>query len=105
MVDRSSLDDQLGQVLQASQDPDVVGLVDDGLDPQRPALLEVLLDTGVLVGEVHLYLGARPKDPGAEGFLGGGADLAAKQDGDLLGPADANVVGHQGLKEPSGAAR
>src|SRR5215208_3502675 len=56
-------------MLKASQDTDVVGLVDDGLNPQRPAFLQVLLDAGVLVGEVHLHLGARAKDPGAEGFL------------------------------------
>src|SRR6266508_5992958 len=92
-------------MLKASQDTDVVGLVDDGLDPQRPALLQVLLDAGVLVGEVHLHLGARAKDPGAEGLLGGGTDLAGEQDRDLLGPADTDVVGHQGLKEPAGSAR
>src|SRR6266568_8441369 len=45
-----------------------------------------------------------PKDPGAEGLFGGGADLAGEQDGDLGGAADAEVVGHQGLKEAAGAA-
>jgi hypothetical protein len=70
-----------------------------------PCLLQVLLDAGVLVGEVHLHLGARAEDPGAEGLLGGGADLAGEQDRDLLGPADTDVVGHQGLNEPAGPAR
>jgi hypothetical protein len=41
VVDLAGLGDQLGQVLETSQDADVGGSVDDGLDAQRSALLQV----------------------------------------------------------------
>ena len=37
-VDVTGLGGQLAEVLQAAQDADVVGVVDDGLDPQGPAV-------------------------------------------------------------------
>ena len=43
-VDRASLGDKLGQVLEPRQDAEVPGLVDDGLDPKRATVFEVLLD-------------------------------------------------------------
>ena len=52
LVDLAGFVDQFGEVVQASVDLEVVGLVDDGLDPKRPAVFEVLLDAGVLVAEV-----------------------------------------------------
>ena len=80
-------------------------LVDDGLDAIGPPSLQVLLDTTVLVTKIHLDLGPWRKDPGREGLLGGLADLAGKDNRHLLGTADGDVVGDQGLEEPSGPAR
>jgi hypothetical protein len=36
LVDLSGLGHQLGQVLEAGEDPDVMGFVDHGFDTQRP---------------------------------------------------------------------
>ena len=44
---------ELGEVGQAGVAAEVAGRVDDGLDPQGAALLEVLLDPGVLVEDVR----------------------------------------------------
>jgi hypothetical protein len=57
-VDGAGALDQLGQVLEPGQDPDVRRLVDDGFDAKRSPFLEVLLDSTVLEGEVHLHFGA-----------------------------------------------
>jgi 16S rRNA (cytosine967-C5)-methyltransferase len=43
-VDLAGFVDEFGQVAQAAFDAEVVGLVDDRLDPERAAVLEVLLD-------------------------------------------------------------
>ena len=48
-VDRTGLGLQFGQVVQAALAAQVVGVVDDGLDAQRAPVLQVLLDSGVLV--------------------------------------------------------
>ena len=69
----------------------------------RPSL-EVLLDPAVLVGEVDLDFGAGREDPAPEWFLGGLADLAGEDHGHLVGSADGDVVGHQGLEERPGLA-
>ena len=42
IVDPAGGGDQLGQVLQAGQDADVGGLVDDGLDTKRTTFFQVL---------------------------------------------------------------
>ena len=47
-IDLTGLFDQLGQVLEPGEDPDVSWLVDDGLDAKCPPFLQVLLDTAVL---------------------------------------------------------
>ena len=80
-VDLAGLVDQLAKVLEPGQDPEVGGLVDDGLDSQRPPFFEVLLDARMLVAEVHLHLGARREQPGDEGLFGGGANLAGEHHG------------------------
>lgn len=50
-VDGAGLVDELGQVLEPAQDPDVGRLVDDGLDAQGSPFLQVLLESAVLVAE------------------------------------------------------
>lgn len=86
----------------------VVGLVDDGLDAQGAAVLEVLLDPGVLVVGVHGDPdGVAGVDPGLVGrFLLGGpapaAGMAGEDHLDVVGSADVEVVGDQGLEERPG---
>jgi len=81
-------------------------LVDDGFDAQRPPFLEVLLDPAVLVGEVHLHFGARAEDPSAELLRRcATTPVATEHDMNLLGSADADVVGDQRFEERAGAAR
>jgi hypothetical protein len=67
-VGGAGLGDQRGQVRQAAADAEVVGGVHDGLDPQRPAVLEVLQPGGIRAdgesvgqrGKADLGLGGLP---------------------------------------------
>jgi hypothetical protein len=43
VVDLASFADELGQVLEPGENPDVSGLVDDGLDAKCPPLFQVYL--------------------------------------------------------------
>src|SRR3954453_3154465 len=80
-VDRTGPSLQLGQVVQATQAAQVGGVVDDGLDAHRAAVLEVLLDPGVAVAGVDGDLGAVGDDVGVEGAGGLAAlGLAAFED-------------------------
>jgi len=94
ILDLAGLGDQLGQMFEPGQAPDVGWLVDDGFDAERSPFFEVLLDAAVLVGEVHLDFGARAEDPGAELFRRGAATPVAAEHGmNLVWAADADVVG------------
>ena len=100
---------KLGEVVQAGVAAQVAGRVDDGLDPHRPAVFEVLLDPRVLVEQVeHDAAGVRaddrPVDGGAEDAGGVAADAAVEDDLDVGGAADVEVVGDQGLEERPGPA-
>ena len=93
-------------MLEPGEAPDVGRLVDHGLNAERSPFLEVLLDAAVLVGEVHLHLGAGTEDAGAE-LVGGGATtpVPAEHGVHLVGSADADVVGDQSFKEAAGPTR
>src|SRR5664280_14371 len=100
VVDLACLLDKLGEMLEPGKDTDVLGFVDDGFDTQCPPFLQILLDTAVLVAEVHLHLGAGAEDPGPEGLGGGATPAAPTENGvDFMGTADADVVLDQGLEE------
>jgi hypothetical protein len=92
-------------VFQASQDADVAGVVDDGLDPQCPAVFEVSLDAGVPVESVDHHAVVVAVDGGAEDALGGGADLPVEEDLHVVRAADVEVVCGEGFEERPGVPR
>jgi hypothetical protein len=83
---------------------DVVGVVDDGFDAQGTAVLEVLLDAGVLVEHVDGDALGVPVDGGLEHPAGLAAAVAPEDELDVLGAAKVEVVGHQRLEEGPGVA-
>ena len=104
-VDVTGRGGQLAEVLDAAQHADVAGVVDDGLDPQRPAVFEVGLDAGVPVEGVDHDAVVVPVDGGAEHALGDAADLPAVDDLHVVRPADVQVAGGEGLEERPGVPR
>ena len=59
----------------------------------------------MLVGEVHLHVGAGLEDPGPELLRGRATPRFAAEHGvDLVGAADADVVGDERFEEPPGPA-
>ena len=94
---------QIVEIVQAALAAQVVGGVDHGLDSERPAVLQVLLDAGVLVEGVHRDLGAAGDDFGLELAPGGAlaaADLAVEDDLDGVRAAKIEVVGDECLEKP-----
>jgi hypothetical protein len=101
---------KLGPVGQADVAAQVAGAVDDGLDPHRPALFQVLLDPRVLAGDVHHHalvvrVDDGAVDGGAEGPGGVAANPPAEDDLHVLRAAQVQVAGYQRLEERPGPAR
>src|SRR6266545_2484958 len=105
LVDRTGLGLQAVEVGQQPLAAEVVGVVDHGLDAQGTAVLEVLLDAGVLVEHVDGDAAGVPVDRGLEGAGGFAAAWVAFEDElDAFGASQVEVVGHQRLEEGSGVA-
>src|SRR5262245_40173035 len=105
LVDRTGLGLQLVEVGQQALQAEVVGVVDDGLDAHGTAVLEVLLDAGVLVEAVDGHAVGVPTDRGLEGAGGfAAAGVVVGDELDVLGAAKVEVVSHQGLEEGPGVA-
>src|SRR6266545_5450808 len=104
LVDRTGLGLQAVEVGQQPLAAEVVGVVDHGLDAQGTAVLEVLLDAGVLVEHVDGDAAGVPVDRGLEHPAGLAAAVASEDDLDVLGASQVEVVGHQRLEEGSGVA-
>src|SRR5512142_1894097 len=103
-VDVTGPDEQLVEVLQAPGDPKVAGVVDDGLDPKRPALLQVALHARVAEVGVERDLVAAAQQPGAVPADRLGAHPAGEDELHLLGTAEVEVVDEQRLEERAGEA-
>ena len=76
------------------------GSVDDGLDPHRPAVFEVLLDPGVLAEHVEHYAAGVGADGwsfhgSAEGAAGVAPDVPAEDDLDAGGTRQLNAALHR----------
>ena len=98
---------QGGQVGQPFADPEVAGVVDGGLGPQRSSFLVVLLDRGVLVVHVQARGDAAGDHPGAEPARGGAGPGAHQPPGedqaDLVRAPGIEVVADDLLEEhPAG---
>jgi hypothetical protein len=98
-VGPSGLGLELVEVVEATLDTEVVGGVDHGLDAQCPTILQVLLDEGVPVVDVHAHVDAAGHDPGAERAFGVGGDLTSEDDPNLRWAANPDVVGHHRFEE------
>src|ERR1035437_3825901 len=85
--------------------PEVGGTVDYRLDAKGPALLQILLDAGVLVERVDGYLGPAGDHLGGEFARRVLSDLAVEDELDLVGSTDIEIVGHGGFEDGTGTAR
>lgn len=100
---------QGGQVGQPFADPEVAGVVDGGLGPQRDPALVVLPDRGVLVVDVQARGDSLGDDSGAEPARGGPRSLPddppVEDQPDLVRAADVEVVPDHLLEEDPPAHR
>src|ERR1019366_4620863 len=90
--------------MEAALDTEIGGAVHHGLDPEGTAFLQVLLDPRMLVERVDGHLGSPGHHPGGELALGVAADPARKDELDLVGSSDVEVVGDRRLEEGAGPA-
>jgi len=77
----------------ASADPEVAGVVDGRLGPQRAAFFEVLLDLGGAVVDLDRGLGAAVKDLGVKPARGAAVDPPGEDDRGLIGATERELVG------------
>jgi hypothetical protein len=104
-VDVTGLGPDFGQVLDPPRHTEVGGVVEDGLDAERPAVFEVGLHPGVPEVGVEGDLVAGAQQPGPVAARWWGADPATEDDPHLFRAADVEVVGAQRLEEPPGLPR
>ena len=92
---------QPGQVVQPTPDAEVVGVVDGGFGPQRPALFVILLEVGVFVVDVQGRRDALGDDARPASAVGGGLSLhlARKDQLHLFGTAQIDVLADDLLEE------
>src|SRR6266568_721317 len=103
-VDASGDAAEVVQVLDGLGGPEVDGLIDCGLGPQRPPLLEVLLDVGVLECDVEAGVHAVGDHTGAIAevwFRCATAESDGKQQADTAGPSEVDVFADDFLEEVS----
>jgi len=93
---------QFRQVVQSFADGKVVGVVDRRFGAQSALLLVILLDPGVLVIDVEGGCDALGEDAGAEPSRGAPGDPPIKDQLDLVGPAEIEVLAdHLFEKQPA----
>ena len=93
---------QLRQVVQSFANGEVVGVVDRRFGAQSALLLVILLDPGVLVIDVEGGCDAVGEDAGAPASGGAAGDPAIKDQLDLIGPAEIEVLAdHLFEKQPA----
>src|SRR5437016_9320127 len=83
---------QFRQVVQSFADGEVVAVVDGGFGAQSPLLLVILLDPGALVIDVEGGCHILGEDAGAHASRGAAGDPAIKDQLDLVGPAEIEVL-------------
>jgi len=89
--------------MEPSADTEVTGVVDGGLGPEGLALFVVLLDLGVLVVDVKRRGDPNGYDPGAKASGCATGHAPRKDQGDLIGAPEVQVVTDHLLEEhPSG---
>ena len=117
VVDLAGLGLEVGKMLEAAGDVEVIGSLITVLmrrfDAKGSPFLQVLPDPGVqilldpkvLVAEVHADLGPGAEDPLAVDVLGRTTQRSREDHCDLAGAADPDVVLEEGLEERSGPTR
>src|SRR6266516_5173404 len=83
---------------QAAPDAKVAGVIDGGLHPQGPTLLEVGLDLGGPVVDLQVRVDVGGDQAGLKTPRGSGADAAVHDQADLVGSAKIQVLADGRLK-------
>lgn len=96
---------EVAQVRQPPSDAEIVGIVEGGLGAQRALLLEVMLDVAALVGDVQTRIDAGGDDAGGEPAGRGPGDLARKEELDVIGPPEVEILADHAFKEFAAAER